>query len=108
MVVDDTRATVEFGVGPDGRVLGGLGAVGKKAVETPWLRSFHNYRMFDGIRVPPERRWAGMGRRRGSRTGGTGLPTIPLSGDFPANPRHRARPTLAQPLTRPGSAARGG
>ena len=52
-----TRATVEFEVGPDGQVLGGWAPdrpriAGKQIVETPWQGSFSDYRTFDAIRVP--------------------------------------------------------
>lgn len=51
------RATVEFEVGADGRVLGGWAPdrpriFGKQVVETPWLGAFRDYPVFDGVRVP--------------------------------------------------------
>jgi len=52
-----TRATVEFEVDAEGRVLGGTAAsrprvVGKSVVDTAWSGAFGEYRMFDGLRVP--------------------------------------------------------
>ncbi len=52
-----TRATVEFEVDAEGRVLGGTAAsrprvVGKSVVDTAWSGAFREYRMFDRLRVP--------------------------------------------------------
>lgn len=52
-----TRATVEFDVDHDGRVVSARAPsrprrVGKAAVDTPWSGTFHEYGEFDGVRVP--------------------------------------------------------
>jgi hypothetical protein len=52
-----TQAAIEFEIDDEGHVLGGAAPgrprmVGKSLVETPWLGTFSEYRMFDGIRVP--------------------------------------------------------
>jgi hypothetical protein len=55
--VGPTRATVEFEVDAEGRVLGCHAArrprlVGKELVETGWRGEFARYRELDGLRVP--------------------------------------------------------
>jgi hypothetical protein len=52
-----TRATFEFEVDTEGRVLGGTAAsrprvVGKSVVDTAWSGAFREHGMFDGLRVP--------------------------------------------------------
>ncbi len=52
-----TRATFEFEVDAEGRVLGGTAAsrprsVGKSVVDTAWSGAFREYRMFDRMQVP--------------------------------------------------------
>jgi Family of unknown function (DUF6920) len=51
-----TRASVEFAVANDGRVLSASAcrprAVGKSAVDTPWCGVFQEYRLLDGTNVP--------------------------------------------------------
>ncbi|HZZ85167.1 MAG TPA: DUF6544 family protein [Anaeromyxobacteraceae bacterium] len=54
-----TRATVEYEVDAEGRVLGAAASsrprvVGKSTVETPWAGVFREYRTFDRLRVPTE------------------------------------------------------
>ncbi len=52
-----TRATLEFEVDGEGRVLGAAASsrprlVGRAVANTPWSGAFGEYRTFDGLRVP--------------------------------------------------------